>query len=123
MISHMKHRHKDIWSKRAPESTLDKFLKGSRKCADLICLTHWMCCCRDTFEPDLALALWVAENLRPLKIVEDSGLKRVFESLLKHCGATTTYKPPSAEAITARLVALKTHTMKKVRCLFDECSL
>ena len=75
-----------------------------------------MCVRRDCFDPDLAAALWVAENLRPLAVVEDSGLKRYIDSILEHVRLPSapefSYTPPSRQAVTSRLGALKNDTKR-----------
>ena len=79
------------------------------------CLTN-SSFCRASFEPDLAAALWCAENLRALSIFADSGLKRFLGSVVAQCGGAGQYAPPSRVAVVARLDALKEETIEKV-CL------
>lgn len=59
--------------------------------------------------------MWSVQNLRPFAIVEDGGLARFIDSILDHFNVKDRYKPPSADAITTRLQALKADVVKKVR--------
>jgi hypothetical protein len=69
---------------------------------------------RHTFVPDMAAALWAAEGMRPFAAVKDPGLERLINSVLKLHGASGTYKPPSDDAIAARVKALRVNTFQKV---------
>lgn len=62
----------------------------------------------------MAAALWVAESMRPFALVKDPGLERFVNSLLKVHGVDGTYKPPSDDAIAARVKALRVNTFQKV---------
>lgn len=72
--------------------------------------------------PDMAAALWVAESMRAFAIVKDAGMERLVNSVLRLHGASGTYKPPSDDAIAARVKALRVSTFEKVCCTGESIS-
>jgi hypothetical protein len=70
--------------------------------------------CRSAIAPDLAVALWLAESLRPISEIEDPGLVRLFDTVLNICCARLHFELPSADTVARRLEALANDLRKKV---------